>query len=128
MGAKNCIPGKSTTAQLAPGLHLMQAVTVSGTSTVSSAVFNASNLDNVGLDITFSGTMNGTLTVNCSCSGVAGTFKSLTFQPALTQPIGINLAYLINLNQLPFPYIQISYTNASGSGTLDVYLGAKDLN
>ena len=104
----------------------MKTVAVSGTATVNSETFNCSNLDNLGLQIAFAGTMTGTLTVNCSIDNK--NFAALTFTPPVSQPSGSNLSYLIDLNQLPFPYLQVSYTNASGSGTLDVYLSAKDLN
>lgn len=129
MGAKNTIPGKSNAGpqnQWPKGYHLMSTVAVSGTATVNSEVFNISNLDNVGIQINFVGTMTGTLTVNCSIDNA--NFIALTFSPALSQPAGSNLSYLINLNQVPYPYVRLSYTNATGSGTLDVYLSAKDLN
>jgi hypothetical protein len=129
VGQKNAIPGKVLTNQpssfLPPGLELMdQAVT--GTNTYTSNVFNAANLDNIGLQVEFTGTMAGTLTVNCSIDNKV--YIPLTFNPVLSQPAGSNLSYLIDLNQLPFPYLNIQYTNATGSGTLIVYLGAKDLN
>lgn len=129
MGAKNAIPGKSSSgpsSSWAPGYHLMNAVAVSSTTTYTSGTFNISNLDNVGLQVKFAGTMTGTFTVNCSIDNV--NFIALTFNPTLTQPTGSNLSYLIDLNQVPWPYTNVAYTNASGSGTLDVYLSAKDLN
>jgi hypothetical protein len=131
MGVKNAIPGKisnpnNLSSQWPAGLELMDAVALSSTNTVTSPTFNASNLDNVGLQVTFAGTMVGTITVNCSIDNV--NFQPLTFAPALAQPAGSNLSYLISLNQVPFPYIQVSYTNSGGSGTLTVYLSAKDLN
>ncbi len=129
MGNKNALPGKSSSgpsSSWAPGLQLMNAVALSGTNTVTSPTFNCSNLDNLGLQIAFTGTMAGTLTVNCSVDNVH--FLALTFSPVLTQPTGANLNYLIDLNQLPFPYLQVAYTNTSGTGTLTVYLSAKDLN
>lgn len=129
MGSKNALPGRApgpNSAQWPAGLELMSAVSVSGTNTYTSNTFNASNLDNIGLQVTFTGTMNGTLSVLCSIDNV--NFDALTFSPSLSQPSGSNLNYLINLNQLPFPYLQVQYVNSSGSGTLTVYLSAKDLN
>lgn len=111
-----------------PGIQIMNQA-VSGTNTYnapSPQPFNAANLDNLGLQVTFTGTMAGTLSVMCSIDGK--NYQSLTFSPVLSQPAGSNLSYLIDLNQLPFPYLQIQYINASGSGTLIVYLSAKDLN
>lgn len=127
MGSKNAIPGHvMPVAAWKSGLNLFKATAVSGTTVYTSPTFNAAILDNIGIQIAFAGTMTGTLVVQCSIDNV--NFIPLTFTPALAQPSGSNLSYLINLNQLPFPYLQVSYTNASGSGTLTAYLSAKDLN
>lgn len=127
MGQKKVIPGSGgPPAAWGPGLLLMDAVALSDTNTVTSDTFNANQLDNIGLQISFSGDMTGTLSVNCSIDNE--NFEALTFSPALAQPAGSDLSYLVDLNQVPFPYLQISYTNDSGSGTLTVYLSAKDLN
>src|SRR5271165_3792961 len=112
MGQKNCIPGRVSgipQANLPPGFELMSAVAVSSTNTYTSNTYNISNLDNVGLQIEFVGTMTGTLSVLASIDNV--NFYSLTFTPVLSQPSGSNLGYLINLNQVPFPYIQVQYVN-----------------
>lgn len=122
MGAKRVIPSTVGGA----GLILMEAVAVSSTSTVNSPVYNANFSDNIGIQISFVGTMTGTLSVQCSVDNV--NFIALTFNPVLSQPAGSNLSYLIDINQLPFPYIRVSYTNASGSGTLSASLSSKDLN
>lgn len=113
--------------QFNTGTNLHPAPTaVSSTNTYTSAVTDINQQHNVGLDIRFVGTMTGTLTVNCSNDGL--TFTALTFNPALSQPAGSNLTYLVNLNNLPFKYLQVSYTNSSGSGTLISYLTSKDLD
>lgn len=101
------------------------AIAVSSTTTYNSPISNIGQQHNLGVDVTFVGTMTGTLTVNCSNDGV--NFKALTFSPALTQPSGSNLSYLIDLNQVPFAYLQLTYVNASGSGTLNSILSSKDL-
>lgn len=101
------------------------AVAVSSTATVNSPITEISQQHNIGLDIRFAGTMAGTLTVNCSNDGVV--FSALTFNPVLSQPAGSNLNYLIDLNQVPFKWLQVSYTNATGSGTLTSILSSKDL-
>lgn len=132
MGKKNAIPGTPTspgsplTGKLIPGLTLMNAVPVSSTNIYTSVPFNATNLDNIGLDIIFTGTMTGNLYVTCSIDGID--YQPLTFNPVLPQPSGTNLEYLVSLNQLPFPYLEIYYINVSGTGTLTVKLSAKDLN
>lgn len=102
------------------------AQAVSGTTTYNSPITDINQQHNIGLDIRFTGTMTGTLTVNCSNDGVV--FNSLTFNPALAQPAGSNLSYLIDLNQVPFKFLQVSYVNSSGSGTLTSILSSKDLS
>jgi len=101
------------------------AQAVTGTNTYTSPSTDINQLANVGLDVRFTGTMTGTLSVLCSNDNVV--FTALTFNPALTQPTGSNLNILIDCNQIPFRYIQTQYTNSSGSGTLTVLLTAKDL-
>ncbi len=129
MSGKNAVPGQPPAnqpiSQWAPGPQILSA-SVSSTNTYVSLTQAVANKDNVGLQIIFAGTMVGTLTVNCSIDNVH--FDALTFSPVLTQPSGSALRYLIDLNQVPFPYFNVSYTNASGSGTLSVFFSAKDLN
>ncbi len=122
MGNKRVIP--ATVGGV--GLKIMNAVAVSSTTVYHSTVFNAAFLDNIGLQVKFIGSMVGTLIVEGSTDN--SEFDALTFNPVLTQPSGSNLSYLINLNQVPFPYVRVTYTNASASGTLTVTLSAKDLN
>lgn len=110
--------------------------TMTGTSTITSNSQNVENFDNVGLEISWTGTPTGTITINGSISAAfiqpgntnAGTFYPLTFSPGLTQPSGSAGGYLVDLNQVPFPVINVSYTNSSGTGTLNVYIVSKDLN
>ena len=105
------------------------ALAVSGTNTYHSPVSEVSQQHNIGLDVTFTGTMTGTLTVE-GCNAFDNkpqVFKALTFTPAITQPTGSSLAYLVDVNQFPFRYFRVSYVNASGSGTLSVVMTSKDL-
>ncbi len=83
-------------------------------------------MDNAGLEVTWTGTPTGVFEVQVSNSGIS--FYSLTFDPVLGQPAGSSGGYAIDLNQLPFKYLLLKYTNASGSGTLTVYGQQKDLN
>lgn len=100
--------------------------TMSGTNTIYSNIQDISNTDNQGLEITWSGTPTGTISVLCSESGLY--FYPLTFNPAITQPTGSAGGYLIDLNQVPWRYVMVQYVNASGSGVLTMWLGSKDLN
>ncbi len=109
-----------------PEYVLINAGAMTGTATLNSTPTNIQNLDNVGLQVSWTGTAVGTFAVQCSIDGV--TYDSLTFNPALTQPAGTPGGYLIDLNQLPFPWLQVTYTNTSGSGTLTVSIFGKDVN
>lgn len=100
--------------------------TMSGTNTIYSNVQDTFNFDNSGLIVTWTGTPTGTISVLVSNRG--DVFYSLTFDPAITQPAGSAGGYAINLNQIPFRYVAVQYTNASGSGVLTVDICQKDLN
>ena len=104
----------------------MTAGIMTGTNTIYSNVVNISNTDNQGLDITWTGTPTGTISVLASEGGL--NFYAFTFNPILSQPAGAPGGYGISLNQVPFRYILVQYVNASGSGLLTIYLGSKDLN
>jgi hypothetical protein len=102
------------------------AGTMSGTNTIYSQILDISRMDNQGLEVTWTGTPAGTFSVMVSNSGI--NFYALTFNPVLTQPAGSAGGYAIDLNQLPFKYVMLQYTNISGTGTLTVYGQQKDLN
>lgn len=108
------------------------------TATIASAVQNVENFDNVGLEVIWTGTPTGTISVRAaifnpypnpySATNPIPAGNELTFDPALAQPAGSAGRYLIDINQIPFPYFQVIYTNASGTGVLNVYAFEKDLN
>lgn len=99
---------------------------MSGTNTIYSQILDVSRMDNQGLEVTWTGTPTGTFQVMVSNSGI--NFYALTFNPALGQPSGSAGGYAVDLNQLPFKYVMLQYTNSSGSGSLTVYGQQKDLN
>jgi hypothetical protein len=99
---------------------------MSGTNTIYTQIVDVSRMDNCGLEVTWTGTPTGTFQVMVSNSGI--NFYALTFSPALAQPAGSPGGYAIDLNQLPFKYFMLQYTNSSGSGVLTVYAQVKDLN
>jgi hypothetical protein len=99
---------------------------MASTNTIYSQIANVSQLDNIGLEVTWTGSPVGTFSVMGSNSGI--NFEALTFTPALAQPVGSADGYLINLQQYPFTYLMLEYTNTSGTGTITVYGQGKDLN
>lgn len=83
-------------------------------------------MDNMGIELTWTGTPVGTFQVMVSCSGI--NFYALTFNPVLTQPSGAPGGYAIDLNQIPFKYVMLQYTNTSGAGSMTAYGQQKDIN
>lgn len=112
-----------------PGGSLPSGVlagTMASTNVIYSQIIESSRMDNAGLEVTWTGTPSGTFEVLYSISGA--NFYALTFNPSLTQPTGSAGGYLVNINQQPFKWLMLRYTNASGSGSLTVYGQQKDLN
>jgi hypothetical protein len=99
---------------------------MAGVTTLLSEIIPIGNGDNFGIEVEWSGSPVGVISILCSNSGI--NFDALTFNPPLSQPAGVPGGYLINLNQLPFQYLQFSYTNVSGAGVLNVWSFGKDLN
>lgn len=80
-------------------------------------------LDNVGFqfNVTTSDAY-GTFGVEASIDG--NQWQALTISPTPSIS-GSNDVVLINLNQLPFPYVRPIYTSLSGDGYCDGYISAK---
>lgn len=108
-------------------INLSGAVTGSMASTgvIYSNVQTIPQQHNVGLELSWTGTPTGTFEVLCSESG--NNFYALTFNPALGQPAGASGGYLIDLNQVPFKYYMLKYTNVTGTGVATAWVGQKDL-
>lgn len=100
--------------------------TCSSTNTIYTNILEVSRMDNHGIEMAWTGTPTGTLTVVGSNSGL--NWFSLTFNPALSQPTGSALVYGIDLNQYPWKYVMLQFVNESGSGTVAAYAQLKDLN
>ena len=99
---------------------------MASTNTIYSNIIEISRMDNVGLEVAWSGTPTGTFSVLGSNSGV--NFFTLTFNPILAQPSGSAGKMGIDLNQYPWKYLMLQYLNSSGSGTLTAYGQYRDLN
>ncbi len=101
------------------------AGTMATTATIYTNIIGVRQHDTQGLEITWTGTPTGTITVMCSISGLS--FYALTFSPVLTQPSGSGDGYLIRILQ-PFQYMFLKYVNASGSGSITAYSQCKAYN
>ena len=98
-------------------------------------VTNIQFLDNVGVQLVWSGDAEGTFGVQGSLNHVQdqqgvvtnpGDWVSLTFSSA---PIadGADGSILIDMNQLSFPWIRVIYTADTGTGSLNGFIGAKSV-
>lgn len=108
-------PGQDVAGNSKP-LSGVKAGVMTGTSTIYSNIIGVRQMDNAGIEVAWTGTPTGTLQVMVSNSGI--NFNALTFNPALSQPAGSAGGLAIALRDLPFQYLMLQYTNASGSGTL----------
>jgi hypothetical protein len=96
---------------------------MTGTGTLYSQILEVSRQDNLGIEVSWTGTPTGTLSVLGSASGTF--FFPLTFTPPLTQPAGASGGYGIDLNQFPWRFFVFEYVNVSGTGNLTAYLTCK---
>lgn len=91
-------------------------------------------LDNISLQLNFTGVPVGTFQVLGSNDHyevnnqveIPGTFIPITLSPA---PVAAGAAgnILMNLNQLGFAYIMLTYTYTSGSGILNAFINGKEI-
>ncbi len=98
---------------------------MTGTNTIYSDIIPVVWYDDLGLEVTWTGTPTGTIQIMGSASGV--NFYALTFNPILAQPGGAAGGYLIDLQQFPWRYLMVQYTNTSGSGLLYTTITAKEI-
>lgn len=113
---------------------------MSGTSTVTSLTTSIQFLDDIGLEWVWSGSPVGNFQVLISADydpneNIAGNWVPLlftywngaSFVTSYNLPTSLGSPYYIDLALLSAPYIQVTYTNTSGSGTLNGFLTAKAL-
>ena len=119
---------------------LYSAVPVSSTTTYTSPVTNIQYLDNVGVQVDFTSTPTGTLTIEVSATYKqddlgnvtnAGTWVPLSFLVAglsvtsVAVTSGSPSPIYADLFNLSAPWIRVRYVNASSSGTISGVITAK---
>lgn len=125
--------------------HIIQAGVMAGTTVIGPVVTDVRDVDGIGYDITWTGAAVGAIKVEVSNSYVpnltigaaapirAGNWTDVTslLTPAITQPnnnartIFVGLAHTLSVMEAKF--VRISYTNASSTGVLDVWMHGKSL-
>lgn len=99
---------------------------MTGVAVIRSRSTQIENLDNIGLDISWTGTPVGNMEVQCAMIDEEAYYKTLTI--GIPNPAGTSGGYLVSLNQVPFPFVRVKYTNSAGVGALTVLICGKDLN
>lgn len=117
-------------------LRLYQCITAASmTGNITSAITGIEYVDNVGLELDWTGTPTGTFSVEVSISYAqdaqgnvtnAGAWNALTLSPA-PAAAGAAGSYYIELNQLSATWIRVKYTAGSSTGTLNGYICAKEI-
>lgn len=109
---------------------------MTGTNVLTSPVIHILNLDNVYLQLDFTGTPVGSFSIQVSNDHVedaegnvivAGHWVALAITPA-PAAAGSALDIGIDCNQLGAPWIRVVYTNASGVGVLNGFISGKALS
>lgn len=99
-------------------------------SSLTSGVTPIEFLDNIGIQLNFTGTPTGAFDVQISMDydpqTGSGNFISLTFSTAPVAAGSANQIY-IDLNQMSAPWLRIVYARTSGTGTLDAFVNGKEI-
>lgn len=103
---------------------------------ITSSPVNIKFLDNISIELDFTGTPTGTFQIQGSVSynqsvpmnvqDNAGFWVPITLP---TSPVASGAAgqILIDMNQLSFPWIRVVYVRTSGTGTLTGWISAKSV-
>ncbi len=118
-------PG-STVAGNSQPLSGVTAGVMASTSTIYSNIIGLRQSDVSGIEVAWTGTPTGVLSVLVSNSGI--NWPALTFDPVLTQPAGSASSIFIQLSPIGAALFYLKYVNASGSGTISAYLQCKAFN
>lgn len=124
----------SNKSALASALVIKNGV-MTGTNTLTSSVVDISTLDNIGVQMNFTGTPTGTFAVEVSADYrqdflgnvlVVGNWIPVALS---TPPVASGSAGNIYVDLLPLsaPYLRVQYTNTAGSGVLNVFVTGKTI-
>ena len=98
------------------------------TATIYSQILDISRFDDIFIDVAWSGTPVGTLTVLLSGSGyIFSTVPAASFNPTLVSPAGSAANLGINMSLVGAKYLLLKYVNSSSTGTLTAYAQLKDV-
>ena len=91
---------------------------------LTSTVTNIKNLDNICVYLSWTGTPTGTFNVYGNLTNDTSNGVPMSFA---TSPVASGSAgsILIDMNNLSFPYLYVTYTKTSGTGTLTATISGK---
>ena len=103
--------------------------------TITSPVTVVQFLDNISIQLNFTGTPDGTFEVQVSDDYLADGFGNVLVPgtwialPLTGTPIAAGVAdqIMIDLNQLPMPNVRVVYTPTASTGLLDMYITGKEI-
>lgn len=98
---------------------------------ITSDPTNVLFMDNVQVQLNYTGTPTGTFQVQVSSdydptTATAGNWVPIPFGSTISAT-GAADQIILDMNQLPAPWVRVVYTRSSGSGTLNMYLTAKEV-
>jgi hypothetical protein len=108
------------------------AVAANMVAEIISPVTDVMWMDNIGFSVKWtSANAVGVITVEGSQNYLStpnnpGDWFPLTFNPAIDQPASNNNLYGIAIRDFPWRYIRFHYVPGSGTGTLEIWLTAKE--
>lgn len=99
--------------------------------TITSAITDIQFLDNIGIQLNFTGSPVGIAAIQVSADHAQDMFGNVTMAGSWatitsSSMVGGSPIYF-DLNQLSAPYLRIVYTKTSGTGTLNGFITAKML-
>ena len=99
---------------------ILNAGVMTGTATLTSDVVDLEGTLPASLEITWTSTAVGTLTVEVSNTG--DTWVALTLDPALVSPAGTAGTVFVSLADYRFKKLRVKYVNSSSTGVLNVWV------
>jgi hypothetical protein len=112
-----------------PPYHVINATSMAAS--ITGAATNIQYLDNVSVQASWTSTPVGTIAIEGSLDHSANPITNQTINAGTWTTIlsyaagGAAGGFLQDMNNLSFPWIRVSYTRSSSSGTLDVYISGK---
>jgi hypothetical protein len=105
------------------------------TTSITSTVSNIEYIDNIGIQLIWTGSPTGTVAVQVSVNHaqdaygnvtVAGTWTQLVFSSDAS-PAGSASNFYYNAVSIAAPWIRVVYTKGSGTGTLNAFICGKKM-